>query len=161
VPNPFFRPGSHHLIYDGDLNPEGLALRYTLGDWFVNYAGLMVEEREAADDSVLLGGQIGIRRALANAVQLTAGAGYYGYRDTQGRTPFWDGAANGNRVDSSGNYLSVGELGFVVGERPLTLFADYVRNTGLTAWIAVSRSARATEKSRRTAHGRSVGPTKS
>ena len=48
IANPFFRPGNHHLIYDNDLNPEGLALRYSRGDWFANYAGLWVEERSAA-----------------------------------------------------------------------------------------------------------------
>ena len=58
---PFFRPGNHHLIYDNDLNPEGLALRYTFGDWFANYAGLWVEERSSANDSILLGGQFGYR----------------------------------------------------------------------------------------------------
>ena len=60
IATPFFRPGNHHLIYDNDLNPEGLALRYTRGDWFANYAGLWVEERGADDDSIMLGGQFGL-----------------------------------------------------------------------------------------------------
>src|SRR6187549_3638637 len=51
--NPFYRPANHHLIYDNDLNPEGLALRYARGNWFANYAGLWVEERAAADDSIM------------------------------------------------------------------------------------------------------------
>ena len=91
--NPFYRPGNHHLIYDDDLNPEGLALRYGRGDWFANYAGLWVEERSAADDSIMLGGQFGYRHTLDDGMRVTAGAGYYDYLDTQGRTPFWDGAA--------------------------------------------------------------------
>ena len=91
--NPFYRPGNHHLIYDNDLNPEGLALRYSRGDWFANYAGLWVEERGADDDSIMLGGQFGYRHTLADGMRITAGAGYYDYLETQGRTPFWDGAA--------------------------------------------------------------------
>lgn len=134
--NPFFRPGSHHLIYDGDLNPEGLALRYGRGDWFVNYAGLWVEERGAANDSILLGGQFGYRHTLDNGMRLTAGASYYDYLETQGQTPFWDGDAAGNRLTPAGRYLNdfnltevFAELGLTAGERPVTLFADYVMNS--------------------------------
>jgi hypothetical protein len=133
--NPFFRPGNHHLIYDSDLNPEGLALRYARGNWFVNYAGLWVEERSAANDSILLGGQFGFRHTLDNGVRLTTGASYYDYLEMQGRTPFWDGEPAGNRVNAAGNYLNdfnltelFAELNLKAGERPVTVFADYVVN---------------------------------
>jgi hypothetical protein len=133
--NPFFRPGNHHLIYDGDLNPEGLALRYNRTNWFASFAGLWVEERGAADDSILLGGQVGYRAMLNGGRRLTAGISYYDYLETQGQTPFWDGEAVGNRLDAAGNYLNdfneaelFAELSFRVGDRPLSLFADYVRN---------------------------------
>lgn len=133
---PFFRPGNHHLIYDNDLNPEGLALRYTFGDWFANYAGLWVEERSSANDSILLGGQVGYRGTLDNGSRLTAGMSYYDYLETQGQIPFYDGTGNGNRVDLAGNYLSdfnelelFAELETTLAERPLTLFADLARNT--------------------------------
>jgi len=134
--NPFYRPGNHHLIYDNDLNPEGLALRYSRGNWFANYAGLWVEERAAADDSIMLGGQFGYRRTLDEGMRMTVGASYYDYLQTQGQTPFWNGDAVGNRVDVAGNYVNdfnlgelFGELSFKPGERPLTVHADYVVNT--------------------------------
>jgi len=134
--NPFYRPGSHHLIYDNDLNPEGLALRYARGNWFANYAGLWVEERAAADDSIMLGGQFGYRGMLNEGARVTVGASYFDYLDTQGQTPFWNGDAVGNRVDAAGNYLNdfnlaelFGDVTFTPGERPLTVFADYVVNT--------------------------------
>lgn len=134
--NPFFRPGNHHLIYDNDLNPEGLALRYSGANWFVNYAGLWVEERAAADDSIMLGGQFGYRHALDGGKRITAGVGYYDYRATQSQTPFFDGVAAGNRLDAAGHYLNdfniaqlFGELNLKAGKRPLTLFADYALNT--------------------------------
>jgi hypothetical protein len=133
--NPFFRPGAHHLIYDTDLNPEGLAVRYSRGDWFANYAGLWVEERSAADDSIMLGGQFGYRSTLANGMRITAGAGYYDYLETEGQIPFWDGNPSGNRVDAVGRYLHdfniaqlFGEISFKPGEQPVTVFADYVVN---------------------------------
>jgi hypothetical protein len=134
--NPFYRPGNHHLVYDNDLNPEGLALRFNRGDWFVNYAGLWVDERSAADDSIMLGGQLGYRRSIADDVRFTVGASYYDYLETQGQTPFWDGEAVGNRVDAAGDYLNdfniaelFGELSFRPRQRPVTVFADYVVNT--------------------------------
>ena len=74
IANPFYRPGNHHLIYDNDLNPEGLALRYARGNWFASYAGLWVEEREAADDSILLGGQLGYRSVRNEGARFTVGA---------------------------------------------------------------------------------------
>ena len=133
--NPFFRPGGHHLIFDSDLNPEGLALRYGRGNWFANYAGLWVEERSAADDSIMLGGQLGYRGSFDNGMRLTAGFSYYDYLETQGQTPFWDAAPAGNRVDTSGDYLNdfneaelFAELGLKAGAHPVTVFADYVKN---------------------------------
>jgi hypothetical protein len=110
-------------------------VRYARGDWFVNYAGLWVEERAAADDSIMLGGQFGFRHELDNGMRVTVGASYYDYLETQGQTPFWDGAAAGNRLAPGGGYVSdfnlaelFGELDFGPGERPVTVFADYVVN---------------------------------
>jgi hypothetical protein len=134
--NPFFRPGGHHLIFDSDLNPEGLALRYGRGNWFANYAGLWVEERSAADDSIMLGGQLGYRGSFDNGMRLTAGFSYYDYLETQGQTPFWDAAPVGNHVDTSGDYLNdfndaelFAELNLKAGTHPVSVFADYVTNT--------------------------------
>ncbi len=133
---PFFRPGNHHLLYDSDLNPEGLALRYDSGNWFANYAGLWVEERSAADDSIMLAGQFGYRHELDNGMRLTAGVSYYDYLNTQGQAPFWSGSAEGNFLDSAGNYLYdfneaelFGEIRLKAGDHPVTIFADYVVNT--------------------------------
>ena len=134
--NPFYRPVNHLLIYDNDLNPEGLALRYETSNWFANVAGLWVEERSAADDSILLGGQFGFKRMLDGGRRLVAGVSYYDYLNTQNQTPFWDGAPAGNTVDAAGNYANdfneaelFAELTFKAGERPVTVFADYVTNT--------------------------------
>jgi hypothetical protein len=134
--NPFFRPGNHHLIYDGDLNPEGLALRYNRTNWFASFGGLWVEERATADDSILLGSQFGYRRTLAGGKRLTAGVSYYDYLNTENQLPFFDGVAAGNRLNAAGNYLNdfndaelFAELAFKAGNRPLSIFADYVTNS--------------------------------
>lgn len=136
IANPFFRPGDHPLVFDGDLSPEGLALRYGRGNWFANYAGFWVEERGAADDTIMLGGQVGYRGSLGNGMRLTAGVSYFDYLETRGLRPFWDEEPAGNRVDSAGGYLNdfneaelFAEIGFTVGSHPITVFADYVTNT--------------------------------
>jgi hypothetical protein len=138
--NPFFRPGNHHLIYDSDLNPEGLALRYTSSNWFANYAGLWVDERSAADDAILLGGQAGLRRTLQGGARITAGVSYYDYLNTQGEPLFVQGISSGNSLDANGRYLNdyneaelFTELDLKAGDRPLVLFADYVVNTEASA----------------------------
>lgn len=136
MPIPMFRPGGHPLILDGDLNPEGLAYRYDGGAFFANLAGLWVEERSAADDAILIAAQGGYRRELDSGVSLTAGLSYYDYRDTQGFAPFYDGEGKGNTLDALGNYAYdydqlelFAEAGFRLGGQPLSVFADYVRNT--------------------------------
>lgn len=134
--NPFFRPGNHHLIYDNDLNPEGLAVRYDAGNWFANYAGLWVEERSADNDSILLGGQVGFRHRFAGGPELITGVSYYDYLQTDGQTPFFDGTAAGNRLGPAGGYANdfnsaelFAQLDLRAFERPLVIFGDYVRNT--------------------------------
>jgi hypothetical protein len=134
--NPFFRPGGHHLIWDGDANPEGLALRYNTGRWFANVGSFWVEERGSDEESLLLGGQFGQRGSFGSDVRYTVGVGYLDYRNTQGQTPFYNASGQGNRLDGAGNYLNdfnnvelFGQLDTMLGAQPLRLFADYVENT--------------------------------
>ena len=137
--NPFYRPGSHHLIYDEDLHPEGLALRYASGRFFGNFGGFWVEERGGDDDSILIGAQAGYQTALVNGSTLTAGVSYYTYDEARGRPPFFFAA--GNQLDAFGNYLTdfdevelFGELNFDLAGQPVTLFVDYVTNTATSAF---------------------------
>lgn len=136
MPNPFFRPGGHHLIWDADANPEGVALRYGTERWFANLASLWVEERGGGDDSLLLGSQFGGRGVLGGGVRFTVGAGYLDYRNTQGEVPFFRPDGQGNRLDALGNYANdfnlvelFGQLDMELGNRPLRLFVDLVENT--------------------------------
>ena len=142
MPNPFFRPGSYHLIYDSDIRPEGLALKYTSGDFFGNVSAFWVEERSSASDSMLIGLQGGYRSALDNGARLTVGASYYDTSNAQGELPFFtptDG--QGNQLDANGRYLYgfseielFGQLQFNVGSKPVTLFADLVKNQDAEAF---------------------------
>ena len=133
--NPFYRPNRHHLIFDEDLSPEGLALRFDTGGFFGNLGGFWVEERGEGDDSILIGAQAGFSTTSVNGTRLTAGVSYYTYDEVKGHAPFFFGGA-GNLLDEDGNYLNdfdqlelFGELNFNLADQPVTLFADYVTNT--------------------------------
>ena len=103
--NPLFIAGGAPLIWDGDLNPEGFAAKFSSGVFFGTVAGFSVEERSAADDSLLYTLQGGVKLPLGDSGDLTAGVGYFAYTDTVGNTPFYNGSAKGNSVDANGNYL--------------------------------------------------------
>lgn len=134
--NPMFRPGSHQMIFDNDLNPEGLALNYDSGNVFANIAGLWVDERSGSDDAILYALQGGYRTMIGDGAELTVGASYYNYQDTQGFEPFYLGNPQGNSVDGAGNLLYdynlaelFAEVEFEAAGQPLVLFFDYVENT--------------------------------
>jgi len=135
--SPFFRPGGYHLIYDSDIRPEGLALRYSSGNLFANASAFWVEERSGSADSGLIGLQGGYRGTFDSGVGFTAGASFYKTTHAQGNAPFFTvDSGQGNQLDANGNYLYgfsevelFGELSLEAGGRPLTLFADFVRNS--------------------------------
>jgi len=134
--NPLHRAGSHGLIWDSDLNPEGVAMQYHSGGFFGNAGLLFVEERSSADDSLLLALQGGFSFDLSADAELTAGIGYSDYSEAQGNEPFYDGGARGNTVDIDGNLVFdfnqfevFVELDTTLNELPFSMFANIVQNT--------------------------------
>lgn len=133
--NPLFRPGGAGLVWDGDLNPEGLAAVYRSDVFFATVAGFSAEERSSADDSLLYALQGGVKVALGDTGKLTAGASYFAYTDTVGNAPFYNGNANGNSVDPNGNYLfeyrnteAFLQFDTIVNDWALRLFAQFTQN---------------------------------
>jgi len=49
VKNPFFRPGKSYLIWDGDVRPEGLAIKFENDAFFVNGGAFYLDEQ--SDDN--------------------------------------------------------------------------------------------------------------
>ncbi len=134
--NPFVRAGGHALIWDSDLNPEGVALLWESGAFFATAATLFVEERSSTDDSILFAVQGGAEFEVAGDSDLRVGASYYDYSETIGNAPFYDGNARGNTVDANGNLVFdysqleiFAEWSLKVGDMPLSVFADFVRNS--------------------------------
>jgi type II secretory pathway pseudopilin PulG len=149
---PWLRPG-HSQFFDGDINPEGLAVNFTHGDFFASSFYNLLEERGAAGESTMVGGQLGWKPQLGPG-QLVAAAGVFDLNSVRGRNPFYNGISNGNTTTTVAcitgspcllndyNLLELSaEYGFAAAWRPLWLYADYMRNdaarNGLgTAWSA-------------------------
>jgi outer membrane murein-binding lipoprotein Lpp len=139
---PWVRPGQS-VLFDGDVNPEGLAANFTYGDFFASSTYNILEERAALGESTLLSGQIGWKPHIGPGT-LTVGASYFSFNSVQGRNPFFNAVSNGNTTTTQaavchltvspcllyGYHLVEGltEWAQPVAGRPLTLFADYIKN---------------------------------
>ncbi|MGB5166641.1 MAG: putative porin [Woeseiaceae bacterium] len=133
--NPIFKAGKVPLIYDSDLTPEGFAGSYSSGMLFSTLAGYTIEERSSTDDSFLYHGQVGVKVAVGDASKLTGGVGYFGYTNTVGNEPFYNGNAQGNSVDGNGNYIYDYENAEVfvqfdtrIADLPVQLYAHFTQN---------------------------------
>lgn len=133
--NPLFKAGGVPLIWDGDLNPEGIAAKLTSGGFFGTAGGFSAEERSSADDSLLYVVQAGYKFAVGEGGSLTAGVGYFAYTDTIGNEPFYNGRSKGNTVDIDGNYTYdykntevFAQFDTKVGAWPLRVYAHAVQN---------------------------------
>jgi hypothetical protein len=123
------------VIWDSDLNPEGIAVTYDGEMFFATAAGFSVEERSQDSDSHIAAIQAGAKFKLGENFKLIAGAGYFGYSSTIGNEPFYNGAPKGNTVDANGNYVYdyentevFAQLDTKVGGFPLRFFGQWTQN---------------------------------
>lgn len=144
---PFYRPGKSDLIWDGDLAPEGGAVKYCpkFGDFELmsTVAGFSTMEREADRDAALFGTQGGLKlNLLDKKAYVLAGVGYYDYTHTEGFAVFdYSGSdkSYGNTKNGLNEYRFdynevefFAEAGYTleVMDRkiPLSVFGDVVQN---------------------------------
>ncbi len=162
---PFFKPGQS-LFWDGDLNPEGLAVAFNSGLWFGSGYYYWLSEVSGAEstttsDPMLYGGQVGVKLPLGVS-SLTLAAHYYDLASGQYRSPFYvapgatlgTGNANGNTTcsielcgvaaptlayDFNVANLSA-QFDTTFGALPFQVWADYAQNMDPdeldTAWAA-------------------------
>ena len=133
--NPLIRAGSAPLIWDGDLNPEGAAVKYSGDRFFATLAVFAVEERATSSDSSLYAGQTGVKFGLGENSKLLAGIGFFGYTNTIGKKPFYLGLPLGNTVDDDGNYVYeykdteiFAQFDSKFGNWPFRAYAHYAQN---------------------------------
>jgi hypothetical protein len=141
---PWYR-ASGSLFYDGDINPEGVAVSWGgKSGPFVNAWGLVLAERSSAADTNIVGAQLG----WVSGSGLTVAASYSDYSGIEGRSlSFADYPAGNTTYSSDGScnplvagstrcylndYSIVGvsaEYAFKLGRFPATVWADYLENT--------------------------------
>lgn len=138
---PFLRPGQS-VFWDGDVNPEGLALAFNRGIWFGTAYSYWIDEVSAAEsartsDVMLYGGQVGVKLPLG-ASSVTLAAHYYDLSGGVGRAPFYNANANGNTTALVGTtpvlvydyevISLMAEFNMMLGQTPLQLWADVAQN---------------------------------
>lgn len=151
VKNPFLAVGKNQLIWDSDLNPEGISGRYglSLGERTkaqVNAGGFWVNESSSGVDTGLFGVQGYLTQTLGNPDTLIAGASYFNYTNIQGRTDTF-GILAGNTAGAGNTWASDYSLleAFVeyttkLFDLPFVVFGDWVHNTDAstsqdTGWL--------------------------
>jgi len=142
---PFFRPGTSDLMFDLDVNPEGLGGTYKRAineqiDFFSAFGGHAVEERSTAAETTLWAVQAGVTVQLPQIEggSITAGAGYFDYENIENQVALGTDATNFRGNNSSGTgYASdfnifefFGRGDFTVAGRPCMAFGELVKNEG-------------------------------
>ena len=155
MPTPFYRVGNNQLIYDDDLEPEGVAVKYTLplgenDKLFANGGGFWVNEVSDGADVSLWGIQGGLKHKFADKSTLTGGVSNYVYGNIKDSGPLVGTGFQGNS-NANDKYISkynvieaFGEYGFNLGKTPTTVFGSYVNNTSAatsqdTGWLVGCR----------------------
>jgi len=145
---PFFRPGQS-TFFDGDLNPEGLALTFSHGVGFGSAYRFWLDEVSGAEiartaDAMLHGVQVGVRFPIGASTLILA-AHYYDLAAGQGRRGLFygcsatsDACANGNTTTGPAgagvlahdfNVLNVStQFNTTLGSRPLQLWGEVNEN---------------------------------
>jgi hypothetical protein len=104
--NPFFRPGGEEMIFDSDVNPEGLALTYAIQPIemtkvFASGGGFWMNENPSGRDTILYGVQTGVTQGIGDYVKVTAGGSYYDFGKTEGESVYTDDGDGNTVVDGN------------------------------------------------------------
>lgn len=151
---PWVRTGS--LFFDNDVNPEGLSVGFTKGNFFANAYYDWLAERALSfsnttagtnTDSIMFGGQVGYRIPFSDSVRLTVAGTYFDFDGVQGYNPLFGGSSFGNTTTTSAavcsrtlaagtacllsdyNILELSaDLTASLGGKPLRFFVDAAKN---------------------------------
>jgi hypothetical protein len=134
--NPLRRGGDSNLIWDGDLNPRGIATSISAGPWFAVAGAFQMADSDRDLLAPLAAFQGGVRLEPAGAGTFRAGLGYLAYGGIRGHPSLYDDRFDGNTVDADGNHrfdydivTLMADYEFVARGIPLQLFTESARNT--------------------------------
>jgi hypothetical protein len=151
IKNPFYQAGKHQLIFDGDVNPEGIAvvLERPLNDRdTIRLAGggFWVDEGSGdGGDPSLFGAQALIKHKIGNPDTVSAGVSYYDYGNIKGYGNLpgtWGSSTSflGNSNTGVGGVYTqdydlleaFGEYQTKYGATPVSVYGSWVQNTAAT-----------------------------
>lgn len=154
--NLFYAPAKNGLIWDGDLRPEGVNLKYDNGTmWAIaSYHFLNSDDGSSGTGDIeeMFGAQVGYNLNINDTTSMIVGASYF-YIPTEGSDAFYDDDTFGNSymtriVDDNGTPLDLtddvtanyhtldykvaevfAELNTKLAGIPANFFVDFVQNT--------------------------------
>ncbi len=96
---------SPSLFFDNDVNPEGVSVNFTQGNFFAGAFYDWLAERALSNsnvtnttntDSIMFGGQVGYRIPFSDSVRLTLAATYFDFDGVDAYNPLFGGSSFGN-----------------------------------------------------------------
>ncbi len=160
VPMAWVRTGSH--LWDPDLTPEGISLKYNQGAMFASTFGYWLGERfdskkdsSANTDPSLVGAQLGMKQMIGR-VMITGAVSYFDVGSVKNQVTttsavpacnanpafYKDALNNTTYKDSNGCLLLSNDFNireallqadFVIGKLPVSMFYDYMKNSAATS----------------------------
>jgi hypothetical protein len=148
---PFETADKTQLLWDNDLSPEGIALKYKhkaggKADVFVNAAGFYITDSDPDNEQWMSGAQAGFNAMPSGEIHLMAGVGYFDFLRSKGMPTFYNSAKNcGNSATKAvngekttycyvWNYEELELIGIIdvkVNDKTsIRLTGDYVNNAG-------------------------------
>lgn len=128
--NPFITM-TEDLVWDGDLAPEGIALKSQFGGdfatLFANGGYMWVQERSDKNDLMLYAGQAAMKLKFMPEFSVTLGASYYGYESIMGFDVIdWESKNNayGNSTINGSVSGSTTNKAWKYGYEPMVFFAS-------------------------------------
>ncbi|MGD0077001.1 MAG: putative porin [Sedimentisphaerales bacterium] len=147
MPKPFYRVGENQLIWDDDLNPEGLAVKYELPlndslKAYISGGGFWVGHPDTATaaETSLWGIQGYLKNTFEDKSYLLGGMSYFTYgniKDQNDVTKLWKGSSSffGNTA-VAGDYKygydiveGFAEYGAKIADFPVAVYGDFAHNT--------------------------------
>lgn len=137
--NPFWLVGGSDLVWDSDLNFDGVSLKYASSGDYAFVASLsrfVAATKTATQNAVFLNtAQLGYKGKFAEDHSYLVTASFYHYEDIKGHVGLNAGSGSNNPV-TGGNYLDnyhVADLGleytFKIGGKNFSLFGHVITNT--------------------------------
>jgi hypothetical protein len=165
MPNPFYRAGNNQLVWDDDVNPEGIAAKYSMPFWgenntlYLNGGGFWLKEDSgSAGGASVFGVQGYVKHDFENKNYMLGGLSYYTFGNLEGKDGLYKASGSGaskfgNTMTGAGTTASpykyatsydiveaFGEYGLKFAGKPTKVYGSYIKNIAAatsedTGWI--------------------------